>query len=64
MGVTPHELILRLRIEAAGEQLANSDISIAKIAVDYGFYDQSAFTKHFRSRTGLTPRAFRKRHQG
>ncbi len=64
MGVTPHELMLRMRIEAAGEQLATSDTSIAKIAVDHGFYDQSAFTKHFRNRTGLTPRAFRKRHQG
>jgi AraC-like DNA-binding protein len=64
MGVTPHELILRLRIEAAGEQLATSETSIAKIAVDFGFCDQSAFTKHFRTRTGLTPRAFRKRHQG
>ena len=64
MGVTPHELMLRLRIEAAGEQLANSDMTIAKIAVDHGFCDQSAFTKHFRTRTGLTPRAFRRRHQG
>lgn len=64
MGVTPHELMLRLRIEAAGEQLATSDLSIATIAVEYGFCDQSAFTKHFRTRTGLTPRSFRKRHQG
>jgi transcriptional regulator GlxA family with amidase domain len=64
MGVTPHELVLRLRIEAAGEQLATSSAAIARIAVDYGFCDQSAFTKHFRTRTGLTPRAFRKRHQG
>lgn len=63
MGVTPHELMLRLRIEAAGEQLASSDVAIAKIAVDHGFCDQSAFTKHFRTRTGLTPKAFRKRHQ-
>lgn len=64
MGVTPHELMLRLRIEAAGEQLAGTDLKIAEIAVDNGFCDQSAFTKHFRARTGLTPRAFRKRHQG
>jgi AraC-like DNA-binding protein len=64
MGVTPHELVLRVRIEAAGEQLATSDVPIAKVAVDHGFCDQSAFTKHFRARTGLTPRAFRRRHQG
>lgn len=64
MGVTPHELMLRLRIEAAGERLATSHDTIAKIALDHGFYDQSAFTKHFRQRTGLTPRAFRLRHQG
>jgi PAS domain S-box-containing protein len=64
LGVTPHELMLRLRTEAAGERLATSHDTIAKIAVDHGFYDQSAFTKHFRQRTGLTPRAFRRRHQG
>lgn len=34
-----------------------------KIAIEHGFCDQSAFTQQFRRRTGMTPRAFRKRHQ-
>jgi PAS domain S-box-containing protein len=64
MGVTPHELVLRLRTEAAAHRLLSSDEAIADIAVSHGFFDQSAFTRHFRQRTGLTPRKFRLSHQG
>ncbi|MBE2285988.1 MAG: AraC family transcriptional regulator [Prosthecobacter sp.] len=28
------------------------------------FCDQSAFTQQFRKRTGMTPKEFRRRHQG
>jgi AraC-like DNA-binding protein len=63
-GITPHELILRVRIESAGEQLVRSNRPIAQIALDHGFCDQSAFTRHFRQRTGLTPRRFRERFRG
>lgn len=62
LGSTPHELILRLRIQAAAEALTQTGSSIADIALDHGFCDQSAFTQHFRKRTGMTPRQFRQRH--
>lgn len=64
LGFTPHELVLRERTEAAARRLADSADPIADIAAEQGFCDQSAFTKHFRLRTGLTPRRFRIRHQG
>lgn len=64
LGLTPHGLVLRERTEAAARRLADSEDSIADIAAEHGFCDQSAFTKHFRMRTGLTPRNFRLRHQG
>ncbi|TSA35977.1 MAG: AraC family transcriptional regulator [Opitutales bacterium] len=64
MGVTPHELVLRLRTEAAAQRLLSTDEPIASIAVSHGFFDQSAFTRHFRQRTGLAPRKFRLSHQG
>lgn len=64
LGVTPHELMLRERTDAAARCLATSDEPIASVALSHGFCDQSAFTRSFRSRTGMTPRAFRKRHQG
>lgn len=60
-GVSPRELILRARVEAAGERLASTSDPIAAVAVDLGFCDQSALTRHFRDRTGTTPGRFRRR---
>ncbi|MBB5031614.1 helix-turn-helix domain-containing protein [Prosthecobacter vanneervenii] len=64
LGITPYELMLRIRIEAAAKALASSTASIGDIALDHGFCDQSSFTRHFRERTGQTPRQFRLRHRG
>ena len=58
---TPHELILRIRIEAVGERLVDSNDPIASIALDHGFCDQSSLTRHFRERMGITPKQFRQR---
>jgi PAS domain S-box-containing protein len=63
LGTTPHDLMLRMRVQGAAEALARTGSSIEKIATDHGFCDQSAFTQQFRRRTGMTPREFRKRHQ-
>lgn len=63
LGTTPHDLMLRMRVQGAAEALAQTDASIEQIAIDHGFCDQSAFTQQFRRRTGVTPREFRKRHQ-
>jgi AraC-like DNA-binding protein len=53
------EFIMRTRIQAASDDLLASDKPVAEIAHEHGFYDQSSFTKHFRSHTGETPLAFR-----
>jgi transcriptional regulator GlxA family with amidase domain len=63
LGTTPHDLMLRMRIQGAAESLARTGSAIDEIAVAHGFCDQSAFTQQFRRRTGMTPREFRKRHQ-
>lgn len=62
LGTTPHELMVRMRIQAAAEALTNTGDSLADIALNHGFCDQSAFTQQFRKRTGMTPRQFRQRH--
>lgn len=62
LGITPHELMLRIRIQAAAEALTRTTVPIFDIALDHGFCDQSAFTQQFRKRTGMTPRQFRQRH--
>ena len=38
--------------------------SVAEIAVDCGFYDQSSFGKQFRKRTGMTPVEYRRAYAG
>ena len=64
LGVTPHDLILRIRIESAAEALIQTNDKIGDIATAHAFCDQSAFTQLFRKRTGMTPKQFRMRHQG
>lgn len=64
LGVTPYELMLRIRIESAAEALIQTNDRVIDIAQAHAFCDQSAFTQHFRKRIRLTPRQFRMRHQG
>lgn len=62
-GVGVKEFILRARIQAAARLLRASSAPIADIALDCGFYDQSAFTRQFRRRTGMTPQRYRRGHR-
>ncbi len=57
--MTPQQYILRVRINAAGQLLISSDHSVAEIAAECGFYDQSYFTKQFRKQHGQTPLQYR-----
>ena len=58
-GVTPQEFLLKTRVLSAARMLETTALSVAEIARNCGFADQSAFTQHFRKRTGLTPTAYR-----
>lgn len=58
--LTPSQLITQTRLAAASEMLRADDASIIKIAHACGFSDHSAFTRTFRSATGVTPTQFRK----
>jgi AraC-like DNA-binding protein len=64
LGLSPYELLLRTRVQAAAEVLARTSTPISEVALDHAFCDQSAFTQQFRKRTGMTPKEFRRRHQG
>jgi AraC-like DNA-binding protein len=59
-GLPPHQYIMRLRVARAKDLLARSDLTLAQIAADSGFYDQSRLTMSFSKATGLTPAKFRK----
>jgi AraC family transcriptional regulator len=52
-----------LRVRAAAEALSFGSKPLADIAVANGFYDQSHFSRVFRSKVGISPGAFRRRYQ-
>ena len=60
--MTPQQYILRVRINTACHRLTNGRQTIAEIAQQTGFYDQSYFTKQFRRQMKMTPLAYRKRY--
>lgn len=60
-GCTIGERVRELRVEAAARALADGDQSLAEIAVQNGFYDQSHFTNVFRRCRGVTPAEYRRR---
>lgn len=59
-GVAPHQWLLLRRTERAKSLLAGSAMSLADIALECGFADQSHFTRVFRRATSVTPGLFRK----
>ncbi|MCX7043958.1 MAG: PocR ligand-binding domain-containing protein [Candidatus Sumerlaeota bacterium] len=61
MGTTFTEYLNKVRVEASVESLKNPALSLAQIAVDMGFYDQSHFGKVFRVLTGYTPANYRRK---
>ncbi|MGB5621386.1 MAG: AraC family transcriptional regulator [Gammaproteobacteria bacterium] len=59
-GFPPHEYQLQLRIARARELLCRQPrMSIADIACELGFADESHFRRHFRRIVGTTPSQFR-----
>lgn len=59
-GVSPGGFLRRLRVEWAREQLVRTDRSLAVIAAEAGFADQSHFTRVFARATGVTPARLRR----
>ncbi len=61
-GMSVHELVLKTRIQAASEAILRENATIAGVASDFGFCDQSNFTHQFRKSTGITPLAFLRKY--
>lgn len=59
---TPLRYITQIRIDAACQLLAGTDLPISQIALQTGFYDQSHFTHQFVRHKGLTPSRFREKY--
>lgn len=61
--VSPQEYLRRLRMQMACRALAYTRDTLAEIASACGFADQSHFTREFRRRMRVTPRAYRDRYE-
>jgi AraC family transcriptional regulator len=58
-GESPHQFVLRQRIEQAQRLLKERDVPLAHVALESGFANQSHLTQAFKRHLGLTPRAYR-----
>ena len=56
---SPHQYVLRRRIEQARELLGHSQVSIIEASARTGFVDQSHFSKVFRRIVGVSPSEYR-----
>jgi AraC-like DNA-binding protein len=59
MGVTPHDYLIRRRVERTKQLLSGTDIPLSQIALAAGFADQSHFARRFRQHVGMSPRDYR-----
>ena len=58
-GSSARQYLLRVRVEAACRRLAETEETVAALAVELGFFDHAHFTRCFRRIMGLTPAEYR-----
>jgi RpiB/LacA/LacB family sugar-phosphate isomerase len=58
-GTTPHQYVMRQRVEQAQELLREGNTALVEVATHVGFETQSHFTSVFRRLVGITPKKFR-----
>ncbi|MEO0796088.1 MAG: helix-turn-helix domain-containing protein [Verrucomicrobiota bacterium] len=61
-GLSPHDYLKSVRINAAAELLRETELKTTEIALQVGFYDHSHFSKVFKEILSLSPRDYRKKH--
>ncbi|MGF1688214.1 AraC family transcriptional regulator [Photobacterium japonica] len=59
-GVTPHQYVLKKRLEFARDLIESSSLSVAQVAQSTGFASQSSFTQAFTRLFGTPPARYRK----
>lgn len=60
-GITPHQYVLKARLDKAQQMLVQSDLNLAAVAEAMGFTSQSHFSRAFRAYAGTSPREYRNR---
>jgi AraC family transcriptional regulator len=59
VGVTPHDYLIRRRVERTMKLLSDTDMPLSEIALAAGFADQSHCARRFRQHVGMSPRDYR-----
>ncbi|MDD0844192.1 helix-turn-helix transcriptional regulator [Pseudomonas sp. Gutcm_11s] len=59
LGLTPHQYLLKTRLDNAARMLRESPLPLVRIAEECGFSSQSALTTAMRRYMGLTPKRLR-----
>jgi AraC family transcriptional regulator len=59
-GISPYQYVIQQRVEKAKSLLLKTDLTIADIALQVGFCNQSHLTRRFKRLTGETPKKFRR----
>lgn len=58
IGASPKQLAMLVRMRRAISLASRSPASLARVALDAGYFDQSHFNREFRAVTGESPRQF------
>lgn len=61
--LSTNQLILKFRMDHAMQRLRDTSKPIARIALECGYSDQSAFTRQFRRTIGITPGDYRRLYE-
>jgi transcriptional regulator GlxA family with amidase domain len=64
LGASPHEYLIRRRIERAQQLMLSTDLPLCDIANECGLADQAHLTRLFRRVVGETPAAWRRSRAG
>jgi AraC family transcriptional activator FtrA len=63
MGTTPHRWLNAQKVVRACRTLETTDLSVAEVAREAGFADQSSLWRHFTRQVGISPASYRRRFQ-
>jgi AraC family transcriptional regulator len=56
VGLSPHQYLIQRRIERAKQLLLQRELTIAEVAHQVGFIDQSHLSRHFKTIVGISPK--------
>ena len=62
-GTTPHEYLLRVRLQRSRELLARTELAVVDVAQAVGFRSSSHFANTFKRRFGATPLEYRRQQR-